>query len=78
MRPSRDGVFRMSERDLSAQVGPLPAGIEALAEEHKRDLAEAVHEARRRQAAALARIGDEALRHIPALLRPVIRKAVGL
>lgn len=68
----------MSERTLGEQVGTLPAGIEALAEEHLQDLAEAVRDARHRQASALARVADESLRYIPALLRPVIRKAVGL
>lgn len=67
-----------TERSLSEQVGPLPAGIEALPEEHQRDLADAVRAARRRQAAALAKVGDDSLRHVPAVLRPVIRKAVGL
>jgi hypothetical protein len=68
----------MSERTLAEQVGSLPEGIAALAEEHRRDLGEAVLDARRRQAAALAKAGDESLRYVPALLRPAIRKAVGL
>jgi hypothetical protein len=68
----------MSERTLAEQVGRLPAGIEALAADHQRDLAHAVRDARHRQAAALARAGEESLRHVPALLRPAIRKAVGL
>ncbi|HKS46853.1 MAG TPA: hypothetical protein VJT49_17420 [Amycolatopsis sp.] len=68
----------MAERTLAEQLGSLPEGIEALAEEHKRNLADAVRDARRRQAAALAGAGDEALRFVPALLRPAIRKAVRL
>ncbi|GLY71073.1 hypothetical protein [Amycolatopsis taiwanensis] len=67
-----------TERTLSEQVGPLPPGIAALSDEHQWDLADAVRGARRRQAAALAKVGDDSLRHVPALLRPVIRKAVGL
>lgn len=68
----------MSERTLAEQLGSVPGGIDALAEEHKRDLGRAVHDARRRQSAALAKAGDESLRYVPALLRPAIRKAVGL
>lgn len=68
----------MNERTLAEQLGSLPGGIEALAEEHQRDLSRAVHDARRRQSAALAKAGDESLRYVPALLRPAIRKAVGL
>jgi hypothetical protein len=68
----------MSDRTLAGQLGSLPEGIDALAEEDKQDLADALHEARRRQAAVLAKAGDDALRYVPALLRPAIRKAVGL
>jgi hypothetical protein len=68
----------MSDRTLAGQLGSLPEGIDALAEEDKQDLADALHAARRRQASALAKAGDDALRFVPALLRPAIRKAVGL
>ena len=68
----------MTDRTLTGQLGSLPEGIEALEEQHKRDLAEALRAARHRQAAALSKAGNESLRFIPALLRPVIRKAVGL
>ncbi|HVW43728.1 MAG TPA: hypothetical protein VHC18_20505 [Amycolatopsis sp.] len=68
----------MSDRSLAGQLGGLPESVEALPEQHKQDLADAVYEARRRQGAALAKAGDDALRHVPALLRPAVRKAVGL
>ncbi|NKQ57647.1 hypothetical protein HFP15_32775 [Amycolatopsis sp. K13G38] len=68
----------MSDRSLAGQLGNLPDGIEALPEEHQQDLADAVREARRRQGAALAKAGNDALRYVPALLRPAVRKAVGL
>jgi hypothetical protein len=63
---------------LAGLLGSLPEGIEALPEEHKQDLADALRAARRRQAAALAKGGNEALRYIPAMLRPAVRKAMGL
>lgn len=68
----------MSDRTLAGLLGSLPEGVEALPEEHKQNLAEALREAHRRQAAALSRVGDEAMRHIPSLLRPAVRKAMGL
>jgi len=68
----------MTDRSLAAQLGDLPPGIEALDEEHKDGLARALRNARHRQAAALKKAGDESLRFIPALLRPAIKKAVGL
>lgn len=68
----------MSDRSLAGQLGALPEGVDALPGEHKQDLADALYDARRRQGAALAKAGDEALRYVPALLRPAVRKAVGL
>lgn len=68
----------MNDRTLAAQLGGLPEGVAALPVEHQQDLADALTEARRRQGRALAKAGDEALRYVPALLRPAIRKAVGL
>jgi hypothetical protein len=56
----------------------LPAGIEALAESEKQDLADALRDARRRQAVALAKAGEEGLKYVPAFLRPAVRKVVGL
>jgi len=66
-------------RSLSEQLGgALPPGIEALDDEQRRMLAEALRDARRRQSAALARASDEALRYVPAFLRGTVRKVVGL
>jgi vacuolar-type H+-ATPase subunit H len=69
----------MAERTLAEQLGgSLPEGIEALEEHERRDLADALRDARRRQAKALAEAGEEGLRYVPALLRGAVRKAVGL
>jgi hypothetical protein len=68
----------MSDRTLAGLLGSLPESIDALAEEHKQDLADALRAARRRQAAALAAGANEALRYVPAMLRPAVRKAMGL
>ncbi|MFD9894431.1 hypothetical protein [Amycolatopsis sp. NPDC058986] len=69
----------MAERTLADQLGGyLPEGIEALEEHEKLDLADALRDARRRQAKHLAQAGEEALRYVPALLRGAVRKAVGL
>ncbi|SFJ84570.1 hypothetical protein [Amycolatopsis sacchari] len=68
----------MDDRTLAAQLGSLPEGVAALPEAQQEDLAEALRAARRRQARALAKAGDEALRFVPALLRPAVRKAMGL
>jgi hypothetical protein len=68
----------MNDRTLAGQLGGLPEGVAALPDEYQQDLADALHEARRRQAKALAKAGNESLRYVPALLRPAVRKAVGL
>jgi len=69
----------MAERTLAEQLGgSLPEGIEALEDHERRDLADALRDARRRQAKALAEAGEEGLRYVPALLRGAVRKAVGL
>lgn len=68
----------MTDRTLAAQLGDLTEGVTALPAERQQHLADLLHEARRRQGRALAKAGDEALRYVPALLRPAIRKAVGL
>ncbi|PRX43598.1 hypothetical protein B0I33_11458 [Prauserella shujinwangii] len=66
-------------RTLAEQLGgPLPTGIEALADEHKELLGEALHAARRRQAAALATAAEGSLDYVPFFLRGAVRKAVGL
>jgi hypothetical protein len=54
--------------------GPLPAGIRQLTDAQRQDLAEAIVDARRRQAAALAEAGERAFGHIPRLFRGPIRR----
>ncbi|GLZ36840.1 hypothetical protein [Actinokineospora sp. NBRC 105648] len=58
--------------------GPLPAGVEALDAESARDLAGALRSARRRQGEHLVAATDESLRQLPRLLRPLVRKVIGL
>jgi hypothetical protein len=63
---------------LRKQLGqPPPPGLGALSDEQLRDLAEAIRDARHRQAAALAEAGDRALGRIPRLLRGPVRKVAG-
>lgn len=63
---------------LEAQLGAAPPpGLRNLEEQQLQDLADAVRDARRRQAAALAQAGDKAFQHIPKLLRGPIRKVLG-
>jgi hypothetical protein len=60
---------------LEEQLGARPpAGLRKLDDAHLTDLAEAVRDARRRQAAELKAAGDQAFRHIPRLLRGPIRR----
>ncbi len=54
--------------------GPLPAGIRGLTEEQRQDLAQAIRDARHRQAAALAEAGENAFGQLPRLVRGPIRK----
>ncbi|HEV3054858.1 MAG TPA: hypothetical protein VGX45_09410 [Solirubrobacteraceae bacterium] len=54
--------------------GPLPAGIRELTDAQRQDLADAITDARHRQAAALADAGERAFGHIPRLLRGPIRR----
>jgi hypothetical protein len=54
--------------------GALPAGLRGLTDAQRRDLADAIADARRRQAAALADAGEQAFGHIPRLLRGPIRR----
>ncbi|GHF79899.1 hypothetical protein FHX82_005828 [Amycolatopsis bartoniae] len=68
----------MDDRTLAGQLGSLPEGVAALPQAHQQDLADALREARRRQGRALAQAGNDALRFIPALLRPAVRRAMGL
>ena len=63
---------------LEAQLGAsAPSGVRRLADEQLVDLAEAISAGRRRQAVELAAAGDQALSHIPRVLRLAIRKAFG-
>jgi hypothetical protein len=63
---------------LEAQLGrSAPAGLRRLRQDQLQDLADAVRGARRRQAAELARAGDQAFAQIPWLLRKPIRKLMG-
>lgn len=63
---------------LRAQLGDgIPEAVRALAEDDLRHLAEAMQDARRRQAQALAEAGERALGHIPRLLRGPVRRIVG-
>ena len=55
-----------------------PEGIQALSDEQQQVLADVVRQARRNQAAALAKAGDESLKYVPAPLRGAVRKAIGL
>ena len=54
--------------------GPVPAGIRGLTDAERQDLADAIADARRRQAAALADAGERAFNQIPRLLRGPIRR----
>lgn len=54
-----------------------PSSLSQLGDEQLRDLTDAVREARHRQAAELATAGDQALSHIPKLLRIPIRRVLG-
>ena len=53
---------------------PLPAGIRQLTEDQRQDLADAIRDARRRQAGALAEAGENALGQLPRLVRGPIRR----
>jgi hypothetical protein len=63
---------------LDEQLGaPAPRSLAALTDAQVRDLADSVRAARHRQTAELAAGGEQALRHIPKLLRGPVRKVVG-
>jgi hypothetical protein len=69
----RDGLKALGQ-ELRATP---PAGLAALDDAQLRDLTEAVRDARHRQAAELKTAGDQALSHIPKLLRIPVRKVLG-
>jgi hypothetical protein len=63
---------------VEAELGSAPpAGFARLSEDELSDLAGAVREARRRQAAEVAAAGDRAFSFVPRFLRGPIRKIVG-
>jgi hypothetical protein len=57
--------------------GPLPAGVAALDDASLTTLADAVRQARRRQAAELGAAGEKALGLVPRLLRGPVRRIFG-
>ena len=67
-----DGA-RLLEEQLRARP---PSAILELDDEHLRDLARSVRQARHRQAAELARAGDKALSVIPRVLRGPVRRVL--
>jgi len=65
--------WRALEAELRA---PAPQALKALSEAQLQDLAAAVRDARRRQAAELTAAGEKALGHIPRLLRAPVRRVL--
>jgi len=57
--------------------GRAPEGLDSLADDERAHLAEAVSDARRREARALAQGGERAVQDIPRLLRGPIRRLTG-
>jgi predicted DNA-binding transcriptional regulator YafY len=67
-----------AKRALRAELGAAPPkGLDALTDDEIADLAVALHEARARDKAALAKAMHDALHHIPRLLRGPVRKMIG-
>lgn len=62
--------------ELRSALGadPPQALVAALRPEHVAELAAEVRAAKRRQAAALKRAGEEALRHLPRLVRVAVMR----
>ncbi|MCG8918392.1 hypothetical protein L6E12_21650 [Actinokineospora sp. PR83] len=58
--------------------GRLPESVEALDEAAVRDLADALHSARRRQRAELDESTEASLAQLPKVLRGLIRRALDL
>ena len=65
-------------RELKAQLQATPPkGVAALSDDEICHLAQAIRDARHRQAAELQAAGEKAFGHIPRLLRGPIRKVMG-
>jgi hypothetical protein len=63
---------------VEAQIGSEPpAGLTRLSDEELNDLATAIRDARRRQAAEIEAAAERALGYVPRLLRGPLRKVVG-
>lgn len=73
MTTTGEGIQAL-RRELRTDV---PSGLAELDSEHLAWLAQAVADARRRQAAEIAAAGDQALKYVPRLLRIAIRKVTG-
>jgi hypothetical protein len=65
--------LRALEAELRASA---PEGVKRLSEAQLHDLAAAVRDARRRQAAELTAAGEKALGHVPRLLRTPVRRVL--
>jgi hypothetical protein len=64
---------------LAKELGAKPPGtvLDALSEAELRELADAIHAARRRQSAALKAAGDRALNNLPWVVRGPVKRIVG-
>jgi hypothetical protein len=69
-----DDAIKALEKQLRATP---PKGLACLTDEQLNDLADAVRDARHRQAAELEAAGEQALGHVPKLLRGPIRRVLG-
>jgi hypothetical protein len=64
-----------AKRELRAELGAAPPkGLDALSDAEVSDLAAALRSSQERQSAALAKAMEDALRHVPRLLRGPVRK----
>lgn len=64
-------------RALEAELRTsAPRTIKKLTDAQQQDLAAAIGDARRRQAAELAAAGEKALGHVPRLLRGPVRRVI--
>ena len=66
------------DRLTAALDGFEPAGFEVLDDDQLRFLADAVEQARADHAQALRDATEQSLRHVPRLVRPAVRRIVGL